>query len=211
MDYRTRNSGFKKKKYLIFLFCFVCIIGIVCIAWNLHNHIEKNKQEVIQTGKYFEILKLSKKDHYKCKAFNEDGELIYSEEIQTIVWPTATMQYNAVDFHHGAGTGTYLDKFVDYQQNLKSDWFQNVRAIGKDHVAYVRWEGKEVENIKTVLVVAKKYEQNTEKKYSFPHILNEWDIDICEFRNNETELYIHYIDKDTKETEEKTIKLSEFE
>lgn len=152
------------------------------------------------------------KDYYKCYVFNKKGEGIYSEILGPFVNPPEmTVTDNTVDIHFGAGTGTYLDKFIDYKNNRKSDWIENVRAIGKEQVAYVRWEDNSDGITDTLLIVAKKYEYNTEKKYVFPYVSDEWDIDQFEFRNDETNLYLHYIDKDTKKAAEKTIKLSEFQ
>ncbi|WP_177180691.1 hypothetical protein [[Clostridium] polysaccharolyticum] len=54
------------------------------------------------------------------------------------------------------------------------------------------------------------YIQHQEKEYPFPHILDGCEITKCEFRKNDTELYIEYTDKDTQKTENRTLKLKDF-
>lgn len=186
----------------------------VCTTTNPVKGQGENPTTVYEKRNFKEVkldLLTGYEDYYECFVFDKNGDGIYSEILGPFVNPPKmAVSDNTVDIHFGAGTGTYLDKFIDYKKNRKSDWLVNVRAIGKEQIAYVRWEEDADGKTDTLLVVAKKYEYNTEKKYKFPYVTDEWDIDKFEFRNNETELYLHYIDKDTKKEAEKTIKLSEF-
>ncbi|SET16593.1 hypothetical protein SAMN04487772_109101 [[Clostridium] polysaccharolyticum] len=82
----------------------------------------------------------------------------------------------------------------------------NVYGKGKKHVLTVGWD----ENSNSKLIVEDMYIQHQEKEYPFPHILDGCEITKCEFRKNDTELYIEYTDKDTQKTENRTLKLKDF-
>lgn len=143
---------------------------------------------------------------------DKDNETIYTEIYgPSAIQPVMEDNNGTVNIHVGAGTGTYSDKFIDYEHHLISNWFTNVRAIGNEYVAYFE-KSEDVPDgfYERKLVISKKYIQNTEKEYIFPSITDEWDVDIMGFRNNETELYVHYTDSDDNLEKEITIPLSKF-
>ncbi|SFR81065.1 hypothetical protein [Anaeromicropila populeti] len=171
------------------------------------------KWTTIKKEKYYCIEKMGLReynDYYRYTVYNTNEESIYSEILGEFNDPPrVTICDDTVNIHYGYGTGVFRDKYVDYKNNLQSIWLNNVWGVGKKYVAYVIGDWRNGSDSK--LAIEEKYIQNTRKEIPFPHIIYDTDVDICEFRNNETELYIHYIDKDTKEAEEKIIKLSEFE
>ncbi|SFR91799.1 hypothetical protein SAMN05661086_02495 [Anaeromicropila populeti] len=100
------------------------------------------KWTIIKKEKCYCIEKMGLReynDYYRCSVYNTEQEAIYSEILGEFNDPPrVSICDDTVNIHYGVGTGTYLDKFIDYQKNLKSEWFETVRAIGKVHVAYVR-------------------------------------------------------------------------
>lgn len=221
--------------------CLICIFGISSISCsrNIQNHTHldeptnviteiplptlETKTEakepqsiVIIDEKHYKEEKLNllkgSSDYYKFYVFGKENETIYTEIYgPCTIQPVMEDNNGTVNIHVGVGTGTYCDKFIDYQNHLLSNWFVNVRAIGNEHVAYFgKHEDVPDGFYERKLIVSRKYEQNTEKKYTFPSITDEWDVDKMEFRNNETELYVHYINSDGNLENEITIPLSEF-
>lgn len=162
----------------------------------------------IYSGKFCKIVRSDVKDNYIYKVFNKKGENVYTEEITTIVEPTVHITDEAVDIHYGAGTGIYFDKLISLDGKFQSEWMNSARLIGKKYVVYMDFD-KEAPT-KTQLRLEEIYSKDVQKIYSFPCLADEWDVEKYEFQNNEQELFIQYIDKDTKEEKEMVISLSKF-
>ena len=65
------------------------------------------------------------------------NETIYTEIYgPCAIQPVMEDNNGTVNIPVGAGTGTYSDKFIDYENHLISNWFVNVRAIWNEYVAY---------------------------------------------------------------------------
>lgn len=180
------------------------------------TEVKEPKSQTVINEKHYKEEKLNllngSIDYYKFYVFDNDSDPIYTEIYgPCAIQPVMSDDNGTVDIHVGAGTGTYCDKFIDYENHLLSNWFVNVRAIGKEYVAYFgKYEDVQDGYYERKLVISKKYVQNTEKKYTFPAITDEWDVDNMEFRNNETELYVHYINSDDHLEKELIIPLNEF-
>jgi hypothetical protein len=173
------------------------------------NHTE---WKIVESKKYYSIEKMGLRkynDYFRYKVFNDEGEVIYWEIIGEFTDPPdVSISNNTVDIHFGYGTNAYCDKYINYKEDLQSVWFDNIRGKGQYHVLAVDGDWKDGSNTK--LVVKDMYIQHQEKEYPFPHILDGCEITKCEFRKNDTEIYIEYTDKDTQKTENRTLKLKDF-
>lgn len=172
----------------------------------------RHKEQVIEEGKHYTLFKECMGKHkYKfiCRIKDDNGDKIMDDIVKEH-WtaPTITESEDIITIHFSCGTDSFMDKFIDYKNNMESNWINNVRGIGDHTVAFVYggWASGE----KSKIMIKMKYGNSPKKEYLFPHFIYDADVDICRFQNDDKELYLHYIDKDTKEAKEVVIPVSEF-
>lgn len=176
---------------------------------------ETAKQEwnVEEEGKHFTFMRKEIKKNqyaYRCIVKNDRDKVIYDENFASSPnTPSITEEGDIVDVHYGYGNAAFMDKYIDWKNNRQSEWFNTVWGVGKKYIAYINGDWEDGSNTK--IIIDNKFGQTEEKEYVFPHVMYNVDVDKCEFRNSDKELYLHYKDKDTKKEAEVTIALAEFE
>lgn len=165
----------------------------------------------IEEGTHYllETLKRASRNCYRYKVFNDNKELVCEEYMGEIVQqPSCKETEEEVNIHFGYGTGVFMDKFVDFKENRQSLWFDSPWAVGRNTVAF--FMGDWNDGSKSKIVIRAKYDRSQMREYAFPHFIRNWDVDECEFIENETVLYAHYIDKDTEKEDSVKIPFSDF-
>lgn len=164
-----------------------------------------------EEGKYYSLYDMKYKNDLFCKCSVKDdtGKVLYEDVFHEAPGTlSATEKDSIIDVHYGYGTQAFMDKFIDVKKKEQTDWLDNIWGAGETHVAYIRGDWKDGTNTK--IIIDNKFGRSAKKKLRFPHVCNEAEADVCEFRKHDKELYLHYIDKDTKKEAEVTIPLTEF-